>query len=178
MAQKMKLRQLPIPKRTEQVNEYITAIADATNESQKLVSRANEKLSVIQLELAAALAPLEEQVEQHSVALFTYFEKNKGELTDDGKRQSVSFGTGVLGQRWNPPKTKLKNEQAVLKYIVDHRLTEFYEEKNILRRDALLANQAKATSIPGVSFVRDRVVFVRPDSFEVEIELKKKVEPV
>lgn len=166
----------PLPTSEAEVNEYITALAEEQAAMNKAVARANERMQTIKAALAAELVEHETVIERYSTALFAYFEQHRNELTDDGRRQSCVFATGILGQRWTPPRTQIKDEAAVERYVVAHRMAEFYEEKTVLRRDAMLANRPLASTIPGVKFVRDRIVFVKPDTFDVEIDLKKKLE--
>lgn len=167
---------LPLPKNDAEVNEYITALAEAQNAAKKAVLKANEKMTVIQAALAEELDRQEAIVEQHAAALFTYFERNRDELTDGGRRQSRTFATGVLGNRWTPPRTQIKDEKLVEQFVVKHQMKNFYEEKIVLRRDVMLANPELAKTIPGVSIVRDRIIYVTPDTFDEEIPLKKKIE--
>ncbi len=122
---KKKAVKLPIPKDAQEVNTYITAIAEATQRVQRLAARANKQITSINSELATELDPLEEEIAQHAAALFTYFEKNKDRLTDGGKTQSAVFATGIIGQRLSPPRTKFEDEDAIKAYVEKHRLTEF-----------------------------------------------------
>lgn len=175
---KKKQSKLPVPSTDGDVNTYITAVAEAQTAIDRLTAKANERVQAINAELAAAVAEHEAVIKGHAAALFTYFEKHREALTDGGKRQSAVFATGILGQRLTPPRTKIENEERVIELVVQRRLTAFYESKTVLRRDGLLANQALARTIPGVSFVQDRIIFVKPDRFDVEIDLKKKTELV
>lgn len=168
---------LPLPTSDAQVNEYITALAEARIAADRATAKANERLAAVNAALAAELAPHQQMMSQYAEALFKYFEKNKDALTDGGKRESCVFATGIIGQRRTPPRTKITDEAAVLDYLRKHGLSEFFEEKPVLRRDAMLANQAEAKTVPGVTFVQDRIVFVRPDEFDVTIDLQKKIEP-
>lgn len=179
MAKSAKTKQpkLPIPKNDAEVNHYIDALASARRKAEQIRLKTEEQRQKLLTYLVTAIEPLEQEIIDHAEALFTYFEKHRDELTDHGRRQSHAFANGVLGQRYTPPKTKLTDEDKILAYLVKHRLVEFYEEKRVIRRDALLANRERASSIPGVAFIRDRIIYVQPDEFDVEIELKKKVEP-
>ncbi len=167
---------LPLPTSEAEVNQYITALAEARIKAERLVTRTNERIALLKAEMAEALEQHDQEMQRYAVALFTYFERNKDELTDGGKRQSHVFATGVLGQRYTPPRTSIRNEERVKQYVVEHGLEDFYEEKVVLRRDVMLAQRSLAENIPGVRIVRDRVVYVRPDHFDLEIDLEKKVE--
>lgn len=165
-----------LPTSEAEVNEYITVLAEAQVAINKAVVRANERMSALKAALAAELVEHEAVIEQYAAALFAYFEQHRDQLTDGGKRESCVFATGILGQRWTPPRTQIKDEEAVKRYVKAHKLSGFFEEQVVLRRDAMLANKPLALTIPGVKFVRDRIVFVKPDAFDVEIDLKKKLE--
>jgi phage host-nuclease inhibitor protein Gam len=167
---------LPLPQTVEQVNEYITAVADAQRAINQEVSRANRLLARLKERLAARTAPHERDLATHAAALFEYFEKNRPELIGDGQRQSCEFAAGILGQRRTPPRTKFTDEDAIKIFVVEHELEQFYKEEVTLLRQAMLADPETAATIPGVSIVRDRIIYVQPDQFDTEIVLKTKVE--
>ncbi len=166
----------PLPKNEAEINQYITDLAEAQIAADRAVTRANQKMQTIKAALGEELSVHEALIKDRMAALFAYFEANRDELTDGGKRESCVFATGILGQRRTPPRTQFKDESAVEAFVVQHRMTSLYEEKIVLRRDAMLANRPLAETIPGVSFVCDRIVYVKPDLFDVVIDLKKKVE--
>jgi phage host-nuclease inhibitor protein Gam len=166
---------LPLPRNDEEVNDYLTRLGEAKTATIKLVNRANEKILAIQDQLADDLVPLETELAQVSTALFTYWERNVDELTDHGRRQSREYATGVLGQRLHPPRTQIHDEKTAIAFIIKHNLTQFIEIIIKLLRNVMLANQALAKTIPGVSFVQDRTVYAQPHEFDVEVELGKRV---
>lgn len=167
----------PLPTSVAEVNEYISALALIQQAMDRLTAKANQKIQDIKANLSVEIDELDQEAKEYAGALFTYFEKNRKELTNNGERASCAFATGTLGQRWTPPRTQISDEPKVADYVVQRRLTEFYEKKIVLRRDAMLANQALAATIPGVSFVRDRIIFVKPDVLESTIDLRKRIEP-
>lgn len=177
MSSKPKGSKRRVLKNETEVNQSINALAEAKRQAEEIILKVEGQRQRLAAYLATTLAPLQAEIAEHSSLLFSYFESHRDELTNQGRRQSCEFATGILGQRFTPPKTKLTDEEAILAYLVKHRLVEFYEDKRVIRRDALLANRERASTIPGVSFVRDRVIYVKPDEFDVEVELKKKIEP-
>lgn len=176
-AKKPKAAKLPPPVNEAQVAEYISVIGEA----EVVLTQAGAKATKAVQQIEQDLAHVQEQqgaiIKRYATALFSYFEKHRDQLTDNGKRASCTFATGVLGERRTPPRTKLEDEPAVLEYLVKHELEQFFETKRAIRRDALLAQRDEAAKIPGVSFVQDRIVYVKPDQFDVEVELKKRIEP-
>lgn len=169
---------VPLISTDDQVNEYMTALADAQLAANRAELRAKAKIADAEAELAKELSFQHGVIVRCAMILTTYFDKNYDVLTDGGKRQSCEFATGTIGQRRTPPRTKFHDEEAVKEFVVKHGMTDFYVMKIFLFRDAMLRNPELARTIPGVKIVQDRIVFAKPTDFEVVIDLKKKVEEV
>jgi phage host-nuclease inhibitor protein Gam len=124
--------------------------------------------------------PMAEAFADRFTALKTYANKHKDELTDEGKRRSISWVTGTLGWRTTPAGISVpRNAQDIARLIariLAIRKAKFLRRKWELNVEAMEANPEEATAIEGINRrAASESFFIRfNDGTEVKQKIKLK----
>jgi len=155
-----------LEKRKLELDEQQVALNQAVND---LVTEANRKAEAVSQEFADRFN-----------ALKTYATKHKSELTDEGKRRSVSFATGMLGWRSTPAGISVprsaKDITLLIERILAARKPKFLRRKWELNVEAMEANPAEAAAIEGIKQrAASETFFVKfTDGAEIKQKIKLK----
>ncbi|WP_304808058.1 host-nuclease inhibitor Gam family protein [Falsiroseomonas sp.] len=100
---------------------------------------------------AAEAAPLEERIATLTRGLQLWAEANRDALTEGGKTKTVALPTGDVSWRLRPPSVRISNAAGVIAEAVRAGLDKFLRTKVEVNKEAMLADQANALTLPGVS---------------------------
>ena len=166
----VKQRILNVPQSNGEANQIIARIA----EWQRLIDDLNndlnrqiERLRVPAINQAASLAAhIEDGVER----LYAYCEANRDSLTGGGKTKTIAFPSGAVSWRTTPPKVSLKDVEEVIKMLKVLGLERFIRtKKEEVDKEAMLADQATAKTVPGVKIAQHEEFVIKPNSSVVEV---------
>ena len=134
-----------------------------------LVVKANKKAEETSNEFAERFTTLKE-----------YARKNKDQLTDRGKKRSVTWATGILGWRDTPVGISVprnaKEVTLLIQRLLAARKPKFLRRKWELNVEAMEANPEEATAIEGIK-VRpsSEIIYVKfADGNEIKQKIKLK----
>jgi phage host-nuclease inhibitor protein Gam len=109
-----------------------------------LIKKANRKTESVSSEFAEMYG-----------ALKSYATKNKDELTEGGKRRSITWVTGTVGWRNTPEGISVprdtKEKERLIARIIAIRKAKFLRRKWELNIEAMEANPEEATAIEGIN---------------------------
>jgi len=148
-----------------QLDEQQIELNQAVND---LVTTANKNAEAVSGEFASKFN-----------ALKTFATKHKKELTEEGKRRSVSWATGTLGWRTAPAGISVPRSVKDIARVIDRILAvgkqKFLRPKWELNIEAMEANPEEATAIQGISKRPARESFYINFSDGAEIKQKIKL---
>lgn len=119
------------------------------------------------------LAPLREKAVGWAKALNQYAETNRVQLTRGNTLKTVSFpNAGNVSWRQKPDRVTLTlSEDAVFSALRKRKqLLAFTREVRVINKDALLADKALASKIPGIEIKGGEKFFVRPSGAKAHVE--------
>lgn len=147
------------------LDEQQVALNQAVND---LVAEANKNAEAVSEEFAGKFN-----------ALKTFATKNKKQLTDEGKKRSVSWATGILGWRTSPAGISLPRSAKDIAHLIERlrfgRKTKFLRRKWELNVEAMEANPEEATAIVGITRRSSRESFYIKFTDDAEIKQKIKL---
>lgn len=88
-------------------------VGNAQREFKRIAADAEEHIAIIQEKVAKEAQPHQEKIDRIVDGLFQFFETNRDELTESGKRKSTDLVTGTIGEHTNPPKITLTEKMEV-----------------------------------------------------------------
>jgi phage host-nuclease inhibitor protein Gam len=110
---------------------------------------------------------LAERKKAIELALQTWAEANKDDLTSDGKR-TVNLGTGEVGWRICPPAVKVTGVAKVIEVLKAKALDRFIKVKEDLDKKAILEEPAAVKGVKGLEIVQNEIFWVKPAGLDME----------
>lgn len=167
-----------IPQNRNEAAEFVRRVGDAQRELKRISADAQGRIAVIQEEVAKEAQPYQKNLEGLVDSLFLFFEANRNELTEGGKRKSVDFVTGIIGEHTNPHKVDLTEKTEVVlenlrKLNLGERFIRTVEEIN---REAMLKSEESRTlaaTVKGIKVVQIVEFLVKPSDTLEEIIVEK-----
>lgn len=173
--QQVKRKTVSVPKDLNEANDFIQSIGQAQRVIQKIQSELNEKVIKLQSDAVEKAKEHEEEIEGLLDGLYAFAESNRNELTEHGKRKTVTLPTGEFLWRTTPPKVTIRNVQAVLAELKKLELTKFIRTIEEPDKESMLKERALAESVKGISITQTEEFAVKPNELKVEVLKKKKV---
>lgn len=156
-----------VPKNREEAAAAVRMVGDQQRRLEAITAEAESQIAVIQEAVTKQAQPHQETLDQLVDGLFLFFEANRIELTDGGRRKSVDLGTGTIGEHTNPHKVELTEKKEVvlanLKQLgFADRFTRTLEE--IDREEILKTEESRAlaASVKGLKVVQTVEFLVKP----------------
>lgn len=100
---------------------------------------------------AAEAAPLEACIATLTRGLQLWAEANREALTEGGRTKTVALASGDVSWRLRPPSVRISNAAGVIAEAMRAGLEKFLRTKTEVNKEAMLADQANALTLPGVS---------------------------
>lgn len=145
-----------IPQSRAEAAEFVREVGDAQRALKGIVADAEERIATIREKVAKKAQPHQKKVDRLVDGLFQFFDANRDELTEGGKRKSVGLATGTIGEHTNPPKVDLTEKTEVVlanlrQLGLSDRFIRIVEEVN---RGAMLESEESRTLAATVKGVR------------------------
>ena len=174
-----------IPRGRDEAAKLVRQVGDAQRELKRIAADAEGRIVAIQEEVAKEAQPHQEKVDRFVDGLFLFFEANRAELTDGGKRKSVDLTTGTIGEHTNPHKIVLtEKKEVVLENLRKLNLGEqFIRTVEEVNHEAALKSEESRTlaaTVKGIKVVQTVEFLVKPtDTLEEvvadEARLKRRI---
>ena len=150
--------------------ETMTAIKDLGDAQRKLArieTRINDQIAVITEAEKDGIEALRARIEELQSGIQFWCEANRAALTADGSK-TANLITGEVSWRQRPPSVSVRQADKVLEYLRAFGLDAFIRTKEEVNKEAVLANPAAVSGIPGLTVATGVEDFsVMP--FEVEV---------
>ncbi len=169
---KSKAVSVQVPQDDTEAREAIRKLGDHQREILRLETKMNDQIAKLQEEFGNMAAPLREQADDLHEGVKIFCEANRGRLTQGGKVKSHQFSTGSIAWRSLPAKVRLRKVDDVIAEIKAKRLgKKFLRTKEEVNKDALLAEQDLARTIPGVTIGSEGETFtIEPAETDLKAE--------
>ena len=155
-----------IPQSREEAAEFVRRVGDAQRQLRGIAADAEGRIAAIQQEVAKNAQPHQEKLEGLVDGLFLFFEANRDSLTERGKRKSVDFSTGTIGEHTNPHRVDFTEKaEIVLANLHALNLTQFIRPKEEINRETMLESEESRTlaaTVKGVKVVQVVEFRVKP----------------
>jgi len=168
-----------VPTSRSEAAELLSRLGTLKRQADAAKTLFNKRLQAAADKAEAEVGPMISQSEAIMVALEKFAEAHREELLSDGAR-SFTLANGTAGWRDHPPKVHIKCTEKVLEHLQQLKLTKFIRTVSEIDKDAMLADQATAETIDGVSIGQGSTFFVRlpGDTHDITKGLKLKVPKV
>ncbi len=161
--------EFPIPQTNEDVRNYIARIGSAQRNRKRLQDELDEQITKLKEQYQKKLDPIDEGIQELARGVQTYCEANRSRLTNDGRRKSHKFATGVVQWRMTPPRVSLRKIEDVIKGIRERKLGgRFIRMKAEVNKEGMLRSPELAKTIPGVSIKQREEFVIVPESSKLE----------
>lgn len=162
------------PKNQEEAAEFVRKVGDEQRKLEAIAADAGSRIALIQETATKNAQPHQEGLDRLVDGLFKFFEMNRDELTNGGKRKSVDLGTGTIGEHTNPHKVELTDKkEAVLANLKKLGLTDqFIRTAEEVNREAMLESEesrALAVTVKGVKITQAIEFLVKPADTLTEV---------
>lgn len=131
--------------------KYINQIGTVSRELIVLQAAMNDEIAKITDGYTGRFTPLQENLKNLQVAVQTWCEANRDELTQAGKSKSANFDTGTVQWRQRPPSVAVRGVDAVIDTLNRLGLGRFVRTKEELNKDAILNEPAAVAGVAGLS---------------------------
>ncbi len=163
-----------VPKNREEAAEFVRRVGDAQRELKRIAADAQGRIVAIQEKVGKEAQPHQERIDRFVDGLFLFFDTNRAELTESGKRKSVDLATGTIGEHTNPHKVDLTEKtEVVLENLRKLNLGEqFIRSIEEVNREAMLKSEESRTlaaTVKGVKVVQVVEFRVKPSETLEEI---------
>lgn len=158
-----------VPQGLEEATDFIRRVGEAQRAISKIQIRLNNQVKKLTTEVAPEIKQYEESIDQLVEGLFVFAEARRDQLTDSGKRKTVSLPTGEFGWRLTPPSVSLRSIKEVVTALKGLGLTQFIRIKEEPDKEAMLKEPALAKTVKGVTINQHEEFVVKPVELKLEI---------
>lgn len=151
------------------IGELLRAIRSHENDFEKqravLDKKEDELINPLQLEVIAL-----------AKSLFTFAQRNRAELTDNNKRKSVVLPGKAGSLLWytTPLAVTIENVNEVIARIKTLELPQFIRTKEEIDKEAMLKEDALASTIEGVTVSQQEKFAIKPRGSKQRVECNTK----
>lgn len=156
-----------VPQNRDEASQAVDEIGAATRELTRIEAEMNDRMAEIKTAYETQAAPLRARVDTLTLAIKTWAEANRDELTQHGKVKTHDLPAGQILWRTRPPSVRVTGVEAVLDSLRRMALERFIRVKEEVNREAILNEPETAARIPGIAISQMEDFVVVP--FEVEL---------
>jgi phage host-nuclease inhibitor protein Gam len=138
------------PVNRDEAETYLARIGEIQRMAQLNKTALAEAVARVTADIEAESAKLAEEHDRLFRGLQLWAEANRHALTDGGKTKTVRLGNGTIAWRMAPPSVQIKEQEAVLAWLIEHK-PDWLRTKLEINREAMLARPEEVANIPGVT---------------------------
>lgn len=161
---------LAVPQNRDQAAAAVAEIGSASRQLARIEATMNDELAVIKERFEAAAEPHRQQIKTLTVAVQTWAEAHRDELTQHGKVKTCVLTSGEIGWRTRPPSVRVSGAEAVLDLLRRLGLDRFIRQKEEINREAILNEPAAVAGVPGLRISQEEDFVVSPFTAELAAE--------
>lgn len=158
---------ITIPANNYEAAQALEDLGRHQRERERIKADMNDEMAEIKRKYEEDALPHGEAIARLLDGLHLYAEKNKDTLLI-GKMKSAKLTTGEIGWRTGTPKVGIKGVEAVLERLKAMDLTRFIRVKTEPNKEAMLAEQEIAATVPGVTITQVETFWAKPAETELE----------
>lgn len=156
-----------VPQSREEVAELILGIGTDSREITRLEIEMNEALTRLKQDYEQRADPYRQRIGAAQLAVQSWCEANRPELTRHGKVKTAQFTTGEVCWRVRPPSVRITGEESVLFSLRTLGLERFIRTREEINREAILNEPSAVAHVPGIRINQIEDFVVTP--FAVEL---------
>jgi len=171
MAKKRMLKRLalPAPATLEEAADFIAKIGQYQRDVQIIETELNAEIERIKIQAMEKAKVHQEAIKSLFDALYVFAQARRDELTEGGKKKTVSLPTGEFSWRITPPSVSIHDVERFMEYCATHRLGKFIRVKHEPDKEAILKDREEAKGINGVEITQREEFVVKPAEVQLEI---------
>jgi phage host-nuclease inhibitor protein Gam len=158
----------PAAQTREEAEAAVARIGEISRELTRIGTLFNDRLAELKNLFEGDAKALQEELAALQAQVQLFCEANRAELTAGGKTKTVLFATGEVRWRTRPPSVSIRGAAQVLSYLKGVLDGRFVRTKEEIDKEAMLADQETARTIPGVKIGSEGEDFVI-EPLEVEL---------
>ncbi len=161
---------LAVPQTRDEAAQAVADIGVASRQLARIEAAMNDELAVIKELHEAAAEPHRQKIKTLTVAVQTWAEAHRDELTQHGKVKTCALTTGEICWRTRPPSVRVTGAEAVLDLLRRLGLGRFIRVKEEVNREAILNEPAALVGVPGIKISQEEDFVVSPFAAELAQE--------
>jgi phage host-nuclease inhibitor protein Gam len=175
-AKTLKAPALPVPENLQEASAVERRIGELLRTIHAHEDDFEKKRAILDKEEDELVHPLSLEVIALAKSIFTFAQRNREELTDSNKRKTIALPGKAGSLQWytTPKAVTIENVEEVLASIKALDLPQFIRTKEEINKDALLENEALASTISGVSISRQEKFAIKPRGSKQRVECNTK----
>ena len=161
-----------VPKSVEELTEFIGKIGEHQRGLDKIQTKLNNQVEEIKTRAVADSLTYQETIDQLFEGIYIFAESHRDELTEKGKKKTVTLPTGDLLWRLNPPSVSFRrgwDNDKVVELCKALDLPGFIRTKEEVDKEAMLKRPEVAETIEGVKIEQKEQFVVKPSEIGIEI---------
>jgi len=158
-----------VPKSIEEVSESIAKIGALQRKSTEIQLHFNNQIERIKEKVVADGLAFQKRIDKLFDGIYIFAESHRDELTEKGKKKTVSLPTGDILWRLNPPAVSIRDAKKIIPLCKSLGLERFIRIKEELDKKAMLNEPEVAGKIKGVTIKQDEEFVVKPSEIQIEI---------
>ncbi|RME56608.1 host-nuclease inhibitor protein Gam [Candidatus Parcubacteria bacterium] len=167
---------IPAPKDLHEAARYIAEIAKSQRALDRINAKLNDRVATLKERAAQEARVHEERIAALRDGIFAFAESHRKELTENGKKKTITLPTGSFSWRLTPPAVSVRGAQKVIALLKGAGLSRFIRVKETLNKEAILHDPKSVAGIQGISIVQKEEFVIKPAEADIELvtEIKKK----
>lgn len=167
---------LPVPQTIEEAAEAQRKISELMRNIYEFENQFEHQREDIDRREEAAIFPLRQEILALARTIYAFAKQNRSELTQDGKKKTVSLPGKAGSLQWYmpPPSVDISKVDEVLARIKTLDLKQFIRTKEEIDKRALLSEADLAQTIEGVSISQNEKFVVKPKGTRERLECNTK----
>lgn len=143
--------QIAVPQDRDQCAEYINKIGRLDREIAVKQAAMNDEIAEITDRFNGQFTPLQEEIKRLTAGVQSFCEAHRDELTQNGKRKSAEFVTGIVQWRQKPPSVGVRGVADVIDTLKRLGLNRFIRTKEEINKDAILNTPDDVKGVAGLT---------------------------
>jgi len=171
MQQKRVLKRpaISVPQNIEEAGGFLRKMRELEKEMQVVQIEVDEKVAEIREKAKVKIKARQDIIQQYFEGIFIFAQARKEELTEQGKRKTVTIPPDCFGWRYTPEKVVLEDEEAIMAELKKLGQAKFIRVKEEINKEAMHDDKELALTVKGVSFEQHEEFVVKLAEVELEI---------
>ena len=158
-----------VPESIGEVAVFVRKIGENQRKFDVAKAGLNDEIEKIKAKAVGWSLKYQQEIDSLFEGIFIFAQAHRDELTEGGRKKTISLPTGDILWRLTPPAVSLKNVKRIIELCKSCRLKRFIRTKEEVDKEAMLKEPEKAKEIKGVTISQKEEFVVKPSEIEIEI---------